>query len=212
MNIKKRTTRFLLTGSTFVLLTTILFLSYACLKTSSTPCNAFGWLLSDHSELTQIEEFPYLLILSSLCGFLFSVYFQAYVFYQLPRTMNEAAGVFTALKVLSLISVFFYSFDQSSLFFFIINGLVVILSIFTYFIFSLVFKKLKLPRYIQFIPLFCFGYSMFSFFILALAPTFDPENIQITGNFLDLLFMLSLGWMMWKVKKEAETEVINSDK
>ena len=121
MNIKKRTTRFLLTGSTFVLLTTILFLSYACLKTSSTPCNAFGWLLSDPSELTQIEEFPYLLILSSLCGFLFSVYFQAYVFYQLPGTMNEAAGVFTALKVLSLISVFFYSFDQSSLFFFIIS-------------------------------------------------------------------------------------------
>ena len=135
MNIKKRTTRFLLTGSTFVLLTTILFLSYACLKTSSIPCNAFGWLLSDHSELAQIEEFPYLLILSSLCGFLVAVYFQAYVVYQLPGTMNEAAGVFTALKVLSLISVFFYSFNQSSLSVFIINGLVVILSIFTYFIF-----------------------------------------------------------------------------
>ena len=201
MNTKKRTTRFLFTGSAFALLSTLLFLSYTHFKTSDTPCNAFGWLLSDHAELIQIEEHPFLLILSALCGFLFSIYFGAYVIHQLPGTMNEAAGVLIALKFLSLISVLFYSFNQSSLFFFIVNGLVVILSIFTYFIFSLIFRKLRLPLYSRFIPFFCFVYSMFSFFILALAPTIDPANIQLTSNFLDLLFILSLSWMMWKIKK-----------
>ena len=49
----------------------------------------------------------------------------------------------------------------------------------------------------QLIPLFCFVYSVFSFLVLALAPTFDPANIQITSNFLELLFISCLGMMMW---------------
>ncbi|EOA7310226.1 hypothetical protein [Enterococcus hirae] len=118
--------------------------------------------------------------------------------------MDEAATIFVASRLLALLTVLFYSFNQNSLFFFILNGLVIILSIFTYFIFSLIFKKLRLPLLMQLIPLFCFVYSVFSFLVLALAPTFDPANIQITSNFLELLFISCLGMMMWQIRKTVQ--------
>ncbi|WP_260320431.1 hypothetical protein [Enterococcus hirae] len=123
---------------------------------------------------------------------------------QLPKKMDEAATIFVASRLLALLTVLFYSFNQNSLFFFILNGLVIILSIFTYFIFSLIFKKLRLPLLMQLIPLFCFVYSVFSFLVLALAPTFDPANIQITSNFLELLFISCLGMMMWQIRKTVQ--------
>lgn len=121
-----------------------------------------------------------------------------------PQKMDEAATIFVASRLLALLTVLFYSFNQNSLFFFILNGLVIILSIFTYFIFSLIFKKLRLPLLMQLIPLFCFVYSVFSFLVLALAPTFDPANIQITSNFLELLFISCLGMMMWQIRKTVQ--------
>ncbi|MBF8807867.1 MAG: hypothetical protein IC227_05295 [Enterococcus lacertideformus] len=201
METKRNTTTFLHIGTIFGLLTLLLFICYSYFRSSDTPCNAFGWLLLDPPGLYQLDESQLLLILSSLCGLIFSLSFRAFMMYQLPKMMNEGTAVFVALKLLALLAALFYSFDQNLLFFFILNGLVVILSIFTYFIFSLLFKKLHLPFLIQIIPFFCFGYSVFSFLILALAPTFDPANIQMTSNFLELLFILYLGFLMWKLRK-----------
>ncbi|EOS7975804.1 hypothetical protein DZ779_RS03635 [Enterococcus hirae] len=204
MKTKRQTITFLHIGTLFALLTLFLFLCYSYFRSSDIPCNAFGWLLLDHPGLSQVDESLFLLILSSLCGFIFSLAFRTYVKKQIPKKMDEAATIFVASRLLALLTVLFYSFNQNSLFFFILNGLVIILSIFTYFIFSLIFKKLRLPLLMQLIPLFCFVYSVFSFLVLALAPTFDPANIQITSNFLELLFISCLGMMMWQIRKTVQ--------
>ncbi|MGN8983016.1 hypothetical protein ACTNBL_12090 [Enterococcus villorum] len=208
METKRNTNTFLHVGTIFALLTLCLFICYSYFRSSDAPCNAFGWLLLDQPGLNQLDESQFLLILSSICAFVFSLFFRAFMVYQLPKRMNEAANFFVVLKALSLLSTFFYSFNQNSLFFFIINGLVVTLSLFTYFIFSLMYKKLQLPFLMQAIPFFCFGYSIFSFLVLALAPTFDPANIQMTSNFLELLFISCLGFMMWKVRKTVQDKNI----
>lgn len=136
MEIQRRTTNFLHLGSFFATLTILFFLCYSYLKTSHAPSSALGWLLLDHSDITEAEENPFFLILSSLCGLLFSVYFGAYFFHRHPGTLNEASSVLIAFKTFSFLAILFYSFNHNTLFFFIMNGLVVILSIFTYFIFG----------------------------------------------------------------------------
>lgn len=204
METKRNTNTSLHVGTIFALLTLFSFLCYSYFRSSDTPCNAFGWLLLDHPGLNQLDESQFLFLLSSICSFIFSLSFRTFMIRQLPKRMNEAATIFVVLKSLSLFSAFFYSFNQNSLFFFILNGLVVTLSIFTYFIFSLMFKKLRLPFIMQAIPFLCFAYSIFSFLILALAPTFDPANIQMTNNFLELLFISCLGFMMWKIRKTVQ--------
>ncbi|MEY8444850.1 hypothetical protein AALA44_01295 [Enterococcus ratti] len=208
METKQKTMIFLLVGTIFALLTLFLFFCYSYFRVSNTPCNSFGWLLWDHSSLNKWDESQFLLTLSLFCGFIFSLSFRVVMMDQLPTMMNEATIILIILKSLSLFTALFYSFNQNSLFFFILNGLVVILSIFTYFIFSLLFKKLRLSFFTPVVPFFCFGYSIFSFLILALAPSFDPAYIQITSNVLELLFILYLGYMMWKIKKTVQDRII----
>ncbi|HAQ2057030.1 TPA: hypothetical protein KT808_003017, partial [Enterococcus faecium] len=145
---------------------------------------------------------PFFLILSSLCGLLFSVYFGAYFFHRHPGTLNEASSVLIAFKTFSFLAILFYSFNHNTLFFFIMNGLVVILSIFTYFIFSLIFSQLKCPLFFRLVPVTCFIYSLFSFFVLALMPLTNPSTIQVAGNLLDMLFIVSLGVFMWQRKNK----------
>ena len=189
MEIQRRTTNFLHLGSFFATLTILFFLCYSYLKTSHAPSSALGWLLLDHS-------------LSSLCGLLFSVYFGAYFFHRHPGTLNEASSVLIAFKTFSFLAILFYSFNHNTLFFFIMNGLVVILSIFTYFIFSLIFSQLKCPLFFRLVPVTCFIYSLFSFFVLALMPLTNPSTIQVAGNLLDMLFIVSLGVFMWQRKNK----------
>ncbi|OWW66189.1 hypothetical protein C656_08570 [Enterococcus hirae 57-03-H11] len=203
MKTKRQTSTFLHIGTLFALLTLFLFLCYSYFRSSDIPCNAFGWLLLDHPGLSQVDESLFLLILSSLCGFIFSLAFRTYVKKQLPKKMDEAATIFVASRLLALLTVLSIPLTKFIVLF-ILNGLVIILSIFTYFIFSLIFKKLRLPLLMQLIPLFCFVYSVFSFLVLALAPTFDPANIQITSNFLELLFISCLGMMMWQIRKTVQ--------
>ncbi|MCG4570002.1 hypothetical protein [Enterococcus faecium] len=183
-------------------LTILFFLCYSYLKTSHAPSSALGWLLLDHSDITEAEENPFFLILSSLCGLLFSVYFGAYFFHRHPGTLNEASSVLIAFKTFSFLAILFYSFNHNTLFFFIVNGLVVILSIFTYFIFSLIFSQLKCPLFFRLVPVTCFIYSLFSFFVLALMPLTNPSTIQVAGNLLDMLFIVSLGVFMWQRKNK----------
>ncbi|HBK5157512.1 TPA: hypothetical protein LLA85_002084, partial [Enterococcus faecium] len=102
----------------------------------------------------------------------------------------------------SFLAILFYSFNHNTLFFFIMNGLVVILSIFTYFIFSLIFSQLKCPLFFRLVPVTCFIYSLFSFFVLALMPLTNPSTIQVAGNLLDMLFIVSLGVFMWQRKNK----------
>ena len=201
MKTKRQTSTFLHIGTLFALLTLFLFLCYSYFRSSDIPCNAFGWLLLDHPGLSQVDESLFLLILSSLCGFIFSLAFRTYVKKQIPKKMDEAATIFVASRLLALLTVLFYSFNQNSLFFFILNGLVIILSIFTYFIFSLIFKKLRLPLLMQEKKR---HYRQSRIVVLALAPTFDPANIQITSNFLELLFISCLGMMMWQIRKTVQ--------
>ena len=201
METHQRTTTFLHWGAVFAALNALLFFFYTYFKTSSVPCNSFGWLLLDHSELNQGSDNPTLLILSAICGFIFSLCFGAFFKQKKITRFNEAIGIFIALKSLTLLTDILYFFDQDSLFFFIVNGLVVILTIFTFFMFSLIFKQLKMPALLQMITLFCFCYSICSFFILSLATSIDSSNIQITSNILDLLFIASLGYMMWHLRK-----------
>ncbi|EME7106182.1 hypothetical protein QEI47_001680 [Enterococcus faecium] len=202
MEIQHRTTNFLHLGSFFATLTILFFLCYSYLKTSHAPSSALGWLLLDHSDITEAEENPFFLILSSLCGLLFSVYFGAYFFHRHPGTLNEASSVLIAFKTFSFLAILFYSFNHNTLFFFIMNGLVVILSIFTYFIFSLIFSQLKCPLFFRLVPVTCFIYSLFSFFVLALMPLTNPSTIQVAGNLLDMLFIVSLGVFMWQRKNK----------
>lgn len=81
MEIQRRTTNFLHLGSFFATLTILFFLCYAYLKTSHAPSSALGWLLLDHSDITEAEENPFFLILSSLCGLLFSCLFRCLIFF-----------------------------------------------------------------------------------------------------------------------------------
>ncbi|WP_165005907.1 MULTISPECIES: hypothetical protein [unclassified Enterococcus] len=207
MELQRKTTLFLYAGSFFSGLTILFFICFVYFKTSTTPCNAFGWLLLDHSDVGEIEDNPFFLILSSLCGLIFSVYFGAYFFHQKPGKLNEASVVLIALKLFSFIAILFYSFNHNSLLFFILNGLIVILTIFTFFLFSLIFNQLKLSMFFRLIPVLCFGYSVFSFLVLAMAPSIDPANIQITSNYLDLLFIGCLGLFMRRTKKGRERAV-----
>ena len=157
MEIQRRTTNFLHLGSFFATLTILFFLCYSYLKTSHAPSSALGWLLLDHSDITEAEENPFFLILSSLCGLLFSVYFGAYFFHRHPGTLNEASSVLIAFKTFSFLAILFYSFNHNTLFFFIMNGLVVILSIFTYFIEMSALLSISSCHlfYLQLVFLFC---------------------------------------------------------
>lgn len=116
MEIQRRTTNFLHLGSFFATLTILFFLCYSYLKTSHAPSSALGWLLLDHSDITEAEENPFFLILSSLCGLLFSVYFGAYFFHRHPGTLNEASSVLIAFKTFSFLAILFYSFNHNTLF------------------------------------------------------------------------------------------------
>ncbi len=91
------------------------------------------------------------------------------------------------------------------------NGLVVILSIFTYFIFSLIFSQLKCPLFFRLVPVTCFIYSLFSFFVLALMPLTNPSTIQVAGNLLDMLFIVSLGVFMWQRKTNKIKSILKPD-
>ncbi len=71
MEIQRRTTNFLHLGSFFATLTILFFLCYSYLKTSHAPSSALGWLLLDHSDITEAEENPF---------FLFCLLFAAYCF------------------------------------------------------------------------------------------------------------------------------------
>lgn len=59
MEIQRRTTNFLHLGSFFATLTILFFLCYSYLKTSHAPSSALGWLLLDHSDITEAEENPF---------------------------------------------------------------------------------------------------------------------------------------------------------
>ncbi len=48
----------------------------------------------------------------------------------------------------------------------------------------------------------CVIYSLFSFFVLALMPLTNPSTIQVAGNLLDMLFIVSLGVFMWQRKNK----------
>ncbi|MEO2755678.1 hypothetical protein ABHA23_08405, partial [Enterococcus faecium] len=58
------------------------------------------------------------------------------------------------------------------------------------------------PLFFRLVPLTCFIYSLFSFFVLALIPLANPSTIQVAGNLLDMLFIVSLGVFMWQRKKK----------
>ncbi|AUB52395.1 MULTISPECIES: hypothetical protein [Enterococcus] len=203
MEIQQKTTTYLHWGSVFAVLNALLFFFYAYFKTSSIPCNSFGWLLLDHSELNQSTDNPTFLILSTFCGLIFSLCFAAYFAKKKMNTFNEVNVIFVILKSLNLLTAMLYTFNQDSLFFFIINGLVVILTIFTFFIFSLITKQLRMPMVIQTSTFFCFCYSLVALFILAFAPSINSANIQITSNILDILFIGNLAYMMWHFRKTA---------
>lgn len=59
MEIQRKTTNFLHLGSFFATLTILFFLCYSYVKTSHAPSSALGWLLLDHSDITETEENPF---------------------------------------------------------------------------------------------------------------------------------------------------------
>lgn len=61
MEIQRKTTNFLHLGSFFATLTILFFLCYSYVKTSHAPSSALGWLLLDHSDITETEENPFFL-------------------------------------------------------------------------------------------------------------------------------------------------------
>ena len=123
----------------------------------------------DHSDITETEENPF--FFDSIFSMRLDVFcvFRCLFFHRHPGTLNEASGVLIAFKTFSFLAILFYSFNHNTLFFFIMNGLVVILSIFTYFIFSLIFSQMRCPLFFRLVPVTCFIYSLFSFF----CPCFD---------------------------------------
>ena len=58
MEIQQKQRPYLHWGSVFAVLNAFTFFFYAYFKTSSIPCNSFGWLLLDHSELNQSTDNP----------------------------------------------------------------------------------------------------------------------------------------------------------
>ncbi|MBO0482057.1 hypothetical protein [Candidatus Enterococcus courvalinii] len=197
----RKTMIYLQLASLFGLLAILFFVLHTFSTTSDAPNHALGWLLLDYSTLNTLDQSAGLLILSSLSSLLFAIFFSRYVYLEKTKELAEASFIFIALKLFSFLAVLLYTFNQNSLFFFILNGLVVTLVIFSFFFFSLVFKELKLNPFFCWVSLICFGYNFFAFLFLAFAPTIQTTIIQDVSNCFDFLFVICLAFLMWQYQR-----------
>ena len=90
----------------FATLTILFFLCYSYLKTSHAPSSALGWLLLDHSDITEAEENPFFDFVFSLRLTVFCL-FRCLFFHRHPGTLNEASSVLIAFKTFSFLAILF---------------------------------------------------------------------------------------------------------